>query len=265
MLHYEIRHLDEQADWVVFCHGLGGSSKIWYKQINEFQKHFNLLFIDFRGHGGSQDLPELEEYNHKEIAHEVLEVLDHLNIQKAHFAGISLGTIIIHSIMGIAPDRINSIMMGGAVTRFDLKSKLFLILGDVIKYLVPYMWIYKLFAWVLMPKKHHKKSREIFVREAKNMGQKEFQKWYKVVKTTNPIYRNIVGQELPFPKLYISGSEDYMFVKLLKKDIQWDPSSKLQLIQRCGHVCNIERHEEFNEISLRFLHEHSIQGLKIEA
>lgn len=263
MLHYKIRHLDDQADWVVFCHGLGGSSKIWYRQIKEFSLHFNLLFIDFRGHGGSQHLPELKKYKHKEIAKEVIEVLDHLNIQKAHFAGISLGTIIIHSIMGIAPERILSVVMGGSITSFDLKRRLFLILGDIIKFVIPYMWIYSLFAWVLMPRKHHKKSREIFIREAKKLGQKEFQKWYKVIKNLNPIYERLIGKELSFPKLYISGSEDYMFIKSLKKDIQWDPYSKLKIIPQCGHVCNIDRHKEFNRISLQFLKEHSVRKLKM--
>ncbi|MCF9489912.1 alpha/beta fold hydrolase, partial [Vibrio parahaemolyticus] len=38
-------------EWVVFVHGAGGSSSIWFKQIKAYKQHFNLLLIDLRGHG----------------------------------------------------------------------------------------------------------------------------------------------------------------------------------------------------------------------
>ena len=40
-------------DWVVFVHGAGGSSSIWYKQVRDFREHFNVLLIDLRGHPAS--------------------------------------------------------------------------------------------------------------------------------------------------------------------------------------------------------------------
>ena len=41
-------------DWVVFIHGAGGSSSIWFRQLRDFRKHFNVLLVDLRGHGRSQ-------------------------------------------------------------------------------------------------------------------------------------------------------------------------------------------------------------------
>ncbi len=38
--------LGKEHDWVVFLHGLGGNSNIFYKQIDEYKKHFNLMFVD---------------------------------------------------------------------------------------------------------------------------------------------------------------------------------------------------------------------------
>ena len=50
MLKYEI--IDNQAEeWVVFIHGLGGSTKTWKKQIDAFSKNYNLLLLDLPGHG----------------------------------------------------------------------------------------------------------------------------------------------------------------------------------------------------------------------
>ena len=45
MLYYKEYFLNEKADWVVFVHGAGGSSAIWFKQLKDFKAHFNLLLI----------------------------------------------------------------------------------------------------------------------------------------------------------------------------------------------------------------------------
>jgi len=60
---------DKNAKWVVFIHGAGGSSSIWYKQINSFRKHFNLLFVDLRGHGQTEVKEHIntsKEYKYKQ-------------------------------------------------------------------------------------------------------------------------------------------------------------------------------------------------------
>ena len=44
LLKYEIVD-NNKEDWVVFIHGIGGSTKTWKKQVESFSKKFNLLFI----------------------------------------------------------------------------------------------------------------------------------------------------------------------------------------------------------------------------
>ena len=52
MLHHIIyKNENPNAEWIVFIHGAGGSSTIWFKQINAFRKEYNLLLVDLRGHG----------------------------------------------------------------------------------------------------------------------------------------------------------------------------------------------------------------------
>eukprot|EP00657_Telonema_sp_P-1_P003201 TRINITY_DN1777_c0_g1_i1.p1 TRINITY_DN1777_c0_g1~~TRINITY_DN1777_c0_g1_i1.p1 ORF type:complete len:104 (-),score=36.32 TRINITY_DN1777_c0_g1_i1:157-468(-) len=51
MLHYTTYLLKPEAPWVTFVHGAGGSSAIWFKQVRDFKKSFNVLLVDLRGHG----------------------------------------------------------------------------------------------------------------------------------------------------------------------------------------------------------------------
>ena len=54
MIHYtKFISKNKNAEWITFVHGAGGSSTIWYKQIKYFSKKYNLLLLDLRGHGKS--------------------------------------------------------------------------------------------------------------------------------------------------------------------------------------------------------------------
>ncbi|MHA6260797.1 alpha/beta fold hydrolase [Sporosarcina sp. CAU 1771] len=256
MLHYEIHELSPTHEWVVFLHGLGGNSNIWYRQVREFKKHYNLLFIDLKGHGGSLDYkPERLKYTAKGLVEDVLGVLDFLSIKKAHFAGISLGTVVLHSLHIYAPHRVISMVLGGAIIRFTKLARVLLKTGDMIKGFVPYMWLYKLFAWILMPKQHHKQSRNLFITEAKKLRRKEFIRWYKFAFNVPSIYPQIDTSKNLIPKVYIMGDQDYMFIGPVKEDTASDKAATLHIIEECGHVCNVEKYREFNRVAIHFLQE----------
>ena len=89
--HKTFKHTSSKT-WVVFIHGAGGSNLVWFRQLREFKKHFNVLLVDLRGHGKSKkQYSKAEKYKFDEIALDVVHTMDHLKIEKAHFVGISLG------------------------------------------------------------------------------------------------------------------------------------------------------------------------------
>ena len=141
MLYYKTYELlDTDAPWVVFVHGAGGSSSIWFRQIREFIRHFNVLLVDLRGHGESRHIVALKEdrhYNFDDITRDIIDVLDKLKIKKAHFVGISLGTILIRNLSEIASDRVSSMIMGGAIIRLNVRAKLLVAIGTGLSGLSP--------------------------------------------------------------------------------------------------------------------------------
>jgi len=256
MLYYKTYTRNEEDPWVVFIHGAGGSSSIWYKQLRAFKDEFNVLLVDLRGHGRSQDFIEkhiTEDYTFEDIARDVVEVLDEVKIEKANFVGISLGSIVCRTIGEIDPSRVESMVLGGAVVRFSFRHKFFVALGHATKRIVPFIFLYKLFAWIIMPRRNHTESRLLFVREAKRLARKEFLRWWKLTHDVNPLLRYFKEKELPIPTLYVMGAEDHMFLGPVKKLVRDHTFSRLQVVESCGHVVNVEQPESFNRISIDFL------------
>ena len=71
----------DDAAWITFIHGAGGSSTIWHKQVKVLKEHFNLLLIDLRGYGMSNDLPVDNDYSLDVVVDEVVDVVQYLNIK----------------------------------------------------------------------------------------------------------------------------------------------------------------------------------------
>ena len=162
MIHYtKFISKNRSAEWITFVHGAGGSSTIWYKQIKYFSNKYNLLLLDLRGHGKSKSIPInpfKKKYTFNSITNDILEVIDAEKINKTHFVGISLGTILIRNFAEQYPERVKTLIMGGAIMKLNLRSKILMFLGNSTKSVLPYMWIYRLLAFIIMPNKNHKED-----------------------------------------------------------------------------------------------------------
>lgn len=256
MINYITHYHQASTNWVTFVHGAGGSSNIWHKQLRDFKEQFNVLLIDLRGHGNYDSQSNAEKkknYTFDAITNDILEVLKFEKIDKSHFIGISLGTILIRNLAKHEPNRVESMVMGGAIMKLNLRSQLLIKLGITLKNIVPYLWLYQFFALIIMPNKNHSESRKLFVREAKKLNQKEFIRWFKLAAEINKILRYFRATDVAIPTLYIMGAEDYLFLPSIKKIAKEHQFTKLVVIQNCGHVVNIDQAKEFNETVLQFI------------
>lgn len=256
MLHYTLYPHKTSQEWVTFVHGAGGSSSIWYKQIRAFTKHYNVLMLDLRGHGNSKPTLKLafkQRYTFDVIVADIIEVLDYEKIEESHFVGISLGTILIRQLAETYPERVRSMVMGGAIVKLNIRSQILMRFGNVVKSVMPYLWLYRFFAFIIMPKKNHRESRLLFVREAKKLYHKEFLRWYKLTTELKPLLRLFRQVDVGIPTLYVMGEEDYMFLPSIEKLASLQSSAQLAVVPQCGHVVNVEQPTVFNTTTLRFL------------
>jgi len=98
---------------IVFLHPFSTNGYIWYFQTFTFAQNHQCIVIDERGHGRS-DKPQ-QGYAIKEMAADVVAVLDDLKINKAIFVGNSIGGMLVMQTNLDNPDRVaaNVILSSG--------------------------------------------------------------------------------------------------------------------------------------------------------
>lgn len=211
------------------------------------------MLIDLPGHGKSQEVAG--RVTHKHVNEDIKNVLDALGIRKADFIGMSLGTLVIMSFAVAYPDYVHSVILGGAVINAQGIYRHLMGIADVIKEFLPKVATYKLVAQIVMPSKWHKKSRGIFFREAQNLSRRSFRSWVDYV-TNMSKQREIMERltTLKIPTLFVSGDHDSCFIGGVKKLSDKLSSAKLIVLEKCGHVCTIEKWKDFNQYALDYLH-----------
>ena len=119
----KISYLDQgKGEVVVLLHGFSGSAtEMWEKlpytdtQIRllpELAKECRVVAPDLRGHGKSHKPHDAQKYG-VEIAEDVIRLLDHLKIKKAHVVGYSMGSTVAGRLLVSHPDRLLSVTFGG--------------------------------------------------------------------------------------------------------------------------------------------------------
>jgi 3-oxoadipate enol-lactonase len=99
----------EDAPPLVLSNSLGATLAMWDPQADALAERFRLIRYDTRGHGGS-DIPP-GPYSIDDVGQDVLDLLDHLGIERAHFAGLSLGGMTGMWLGAHAPDRVGKLVL----------------------------------------------------------------------------------------------------------------------------------------------------------
>ena len=127
----KIRYVTEgKGEAVVLIHGWMGDSSMWGRDSSGNTKlkgadGFQVIALDCRGHGKSDKPHEVEKYG-PEMAADVVRLLDHLKIEKAHLIGYSSGAFIAGKVTATHPQRVLSVVYGGQaplVAEIESKAK----------------------------------------------------------------------------------------------------------------------------------------------
>jgi 3-oxoadipate enol-lactonase len=251
-IHFERRGAGEP---LILLHAGVADSRMWEPQVAAFAQHFDVITPDIRGYGES-DLPAAE-WNPRA---DVLELMDRLQLQRAHLVGCSIGGGFVLDFALDHPDRASKIVLVGpgvggveedpnhkdlyaeAEAAYETKDVGVMNEADMRLWLDgPYR-----------PKGYVKEPlRSLFL----EMNRKNLEVDWSAAPTTKlepPAAQRL--QDVTAPTLVIVGDKDVApIVEVCDLLVSSIPGAHKAVIQDAAHLPNLEHPEEFNRLVLDFL------------
>ena len=112
-----LRYVTEgSGDTVVLLHGFSGSADGLYLRpgtVNALSAAgYRVIALDQRGHGGSDKPYDASAYG-MNMVEDVRRLLDHLEVERAHLVGYSMGARVSSTFLVTYPERLLTITLGG--------------------------------------------------------------------------------------------------------------------------------------------------------
>jgi 3-oxoadipate enol-lactonase len=101
--------VDGTGPWVVLSHSLACDNTMWAEQIAPLARSFKVVAYDTRGHGRSS--VTAAPYSLDLLASDLAALFDALDIDKAHFIGLSMGGMIGQVFALAHQDRLHSLVL----------------------------------------------------------------------------------------------------------------------------------------------------------
>ncbi len=242
---------------LVLIHGHPFDHTMWYPQVVDFSDSYEVITPDLRGYGASS-LPKKGNTKFEDYATDILFLMDYLNINSFHLAGLSMGGQIIMEIFRQAPERVKTLIFADTFAGLDTPEAKQARNDAATKLETEGMNNYADEVIYKMIKPDHVSTMPEVAAHV-----------IKMMKATSPAgaatamrarseridYLTKVLPEINIPTLAIVGREDEFTpvakAEELKENLQ---NCKLVVIEDAGHMPNLEHPEEFNKAVMDFLH-----------
>lgn len=247
--YYELTGAGDET--LVFIHGLGSSAQDWEYQLPFFAEHYQVLTYDVRGHGQSEKAKP--PYSVAMFATDLADLLKKLNIEKAHFVGLSMGGWIAFQFGVDFPQMTKSLTIVNSWA--DMRPKSFADRRAFFQRII-------FFKLISMRKIGEFLAPRLFIKpEQEDLRQTFIERW---AKNHKPSYMAAMRagmkwsvadrlDEILCPVLVVSADEDYTPVSAKQVYVDALPDGRLAVVEDSRHASPVERPEAFNPILLEFL------------
>lgn len=251
---------------VLLIHGLGGTRASFFETAATLSRHYRVHAPDLPGFGSSSK-PPLGAYNARWFADIMLGLMDELGIDRAHLVGNSMGGRVAIEMGLIAPDRVDALALlcpAVAWIRRGLHPVVRLLRPEF--GLLPHGFRRSMVSaqfWSIFHDRdaldpsvgdlmvdefrriyHSAGARYAFLASARNI-------YLEAPFGSRGFYPRLAG--LVPPALFIWGSHDTLVPAAFSRHVRnWLPGAEQITIDSCGHVPQVERAEEINQILTGF-------------
>jgi pimeloyl-ACP methyl ester carboxylesterase len=103
---------------MLLVHGFTSNRKENWQRLSWYgafeRRHIRMIALDCRGHGESAKPHDPASYGRQNMAGDILALLDHLDIERAHLMGFSMGSRLALAATLNSPKRVATLTLGGA-------------------------------------------------------------------------------------------------------------------------------------------------------
>ncbi|MCM2322159.1 MAG: alpha/beta hydrolase [Oligoflexia bacterium] len=114
--------LEGKGPPLIFCYGLVCSSLHWTYQVDHFQKDYQAVWFDYRGHHNSETPKDLKSLTLENIAKDMGILLDELEIKEAVFLGHSMGVNTVLEFYRQQPHRVKAMVLANGTAKPPLET-----------------------------------------------------------------------------------------------------------------------------------------------
>lgn len=253
LLSYEIH--GSRGPLVMMLHGLGSRGADWVLQIEALQERYQLVTVDLRGHGSSPPTPGWPTF--RELAEDVVDLMDKLEVPRAHLVGLSMGGGVALQMAVDFSERVESLVIVNAAATLRVPyARLPSAFVRIVLLLTGRRR--KLGEWVaagLFPRDDQQELREVASeRIAGNLRRNYLQAVVAILRFD--LRKRVV--EIAAPTLVVAGQLDRTVPLLSKLALAESiPGARLEVIEGSGHATPLDAPEAFNRLLVEFLGEHS--------
>ena len=247
---------------VIFVHEFAGDHRSWEPQLRHFARRYRCIAFNARGYPPSDVPPGVAAYSQIRAADDILAVLDHLSIARAHVVGLSMGGFAtLHFGFRHGPRALSLCVAGCGYGAEREQRDRFRAEAATIADFIERMGMPS------FAEQYAYGPTRVQFQNGDPRGFAEFKRMLaehsalgsantqRGVQRERPSLYDLVPEmrHLAVPTLVLSGDEDWPCLLpgvLMKQNI---PSAALAIMPNCGHAINLEAPGEFNRIVGDFL------------
>lgn len=243
--------VDGQPDGmpVLFSNSLCCSIRMWDFQVRFLGKGYKLVRYDLRGHGRSEQGPG--ECTIEVLAQDAVAVLDALGIERTNFVGLSVGGMIGMHLGAYSAERIRRIILANTSAHLPPAQKWTDRIVQARKNGMGEIAAATLARWftpefpVRSPETYAS-----FLEEIRNMAAEGYAGICAALRDAD--LRSALGRIAP-ETLVIAGAEDVAPLSHAEALAGSIPSARLVIIEKAGHLANLEQPAVFSQNVRAFL------------
>ena len=251
------------GDGLLLLHGFTGSSQNWRPHTAVFSQHLQTLTLDILGHGRSASPANIEPYRMENVATDIIDLFDQLEIEQTHLLGYSMGGRLALYLALHYPHRFHSLILESAspgletaVSRNERIDKD----NALAKWIEEHGIEAFVNRWEQLPLWNS--QQQLIDQQRLTLRQQRLQN--NILGLANSLRGMGTGQQpnlwpklstLTLPTLLLAGEFDTKFVGINQKMVAQLPNAKLKMMANAGHTIHLEQPAPYQQTILQFLQE----------